>query len=70
MADDKNQRDFRDRGRTATKENYELSFLEKKMGVSRSQIERAIRVVGNDRQKVEKYLRNNKNNMDRRDPIL
>jgi hypothetical protein len=70
MADNKNQRDARDRSRVAGNESYELSFLEEKMGVSREQVQRAIQAVGNDRRKVEEYLRTSNGSTDRRDPIL
>jgi hypothetical protein len=57
MADNKDLRDQRDRNRVAGDESYELAYLEEKMGVSRQQVKAAIKAVGNDRQKVEEYLR-------------
>lgn len=40
----------------AKKGQDELTFLEKKYGVPRSTIEAAVKVVGRDPEKVEKYL--------------
>lgn len=56
MADDKTSRDLRDRSRVAGDENYELSYLEEKLGVTREQVKEAIERVGNDRQKLEEFL--------------
>jgi hypothetical protein len=57
MSDDKNKTDGRDRSRVAGDESYELSYLEEKLGVSREQVKAAIAAVGNDRTKVEEYLK-------------
>lgn len=57
MSDDKNKQDGRDRNKVAGNEDYELSYLEEKLGVSREQVKAAIAAVGNDREKVEQYLR-------------
>lgn len=57
MSDDKNKQDGRDRSRVAGDESYELSYLEEKLGVSREEVRAAIKAVGNDREKVEAYLR-------------
>jgi hypothetical protein len=57
MPDNKDSRDQRDRNRVAGDENYELSYLQEKLGVSREQIRSAIEAVGNNREKVEEYLR-------------
>jgi hypothetical protein len=56
MSDDKNKTDGRDRSRVAGEENYELAYLEEKLGVSREKVREAIAAVGNDREKVEAYL--------------
>lgn len=58
MSDNKNSRDNRDRNRVAGNEDYELSYIQEKLGVSRQQVLDAIKAVGNDRQKIEDYLRN------------
>jgi len=57
MADDKSKKDARDRNYVAAGEPYELAYLEEKMGVSREQVMEAIKAVGNDRGKVEAYLK-------------
>jgi hypothetical protein len=56
--DNKNKVDGRDRGKVAGGEPYELAYLEKKLGVSRSQVENAIKAVGNSREAIEAYLKN------------
>ncbi len=60
MSDNKNNRDGRDRSRVAGKEDYELSYLEEKFGVSREKVKEAIKAVGNNRKDVEAYLHKNK----------
>lgn len=62
MADDKNKTDGRDRERVAGNQDYEVSFLSEKLGVSVEAVRRAIRAVGNDRAKVEEYLSTNDKN--------
>ncbi|MFC7524225.1 DUF3606 domain-containing protein [Parapedobacter sp. GCM10030251] len=62
MADDKNKKDGRDRERVAGNQDYEVSFLSEKLGVSAETVRRAIRAVGNDRTKVEEYLSTNDKN--------
>ena len=59
MADNKNLRDGRDRSRVAGNEAYELQHIAEKMGVSQEAVRKAIEKVGNDRQKLEEYLRGN-----------
>ena len=60
MPDDKNKRDSRDRNRVSGSEDYELSCLEEKLGVSREQVLEAIASIGNNREKVEAYLSSKK----------
>ena len=60
MSDDKNKQDGRDRSRVSGIDDYELNYLEEKLGVSREQVLAAIASVGNDRKKVEDYLSSNK----------
>lgn len=57
MADDKSKKDFRDRNKIATDEPYELDYVAKEHGVSRQDVLDAIKVVGNDRARVEAYLK-------------
>lgn len=61
MPDDKNQRGQRDRDRIDPNEPYELRHVEQKLGVSREQVLQAIAEVGDNREKVEEYLRNKPN---------
>lgn len=56
MADDKTKRDGRDSSKVSSSEDYELSYLEEKLGVTRQQVKDAIKQVGNSREKVEAYL--------------
>ena len=58
MPDNTDLRGQQDRERINTSENYELRYMEEKLGVSREQLLQAIHEVGNSREKVEEYLRN------------
>jgi len=60
MADDKNLRDQRDRNRIAGNEDYEIDYMVEKTGASREEVKQAIKAVGNDRQKIEEYLKKGK----------
>lgn len=60
MADDKNLKDGRDRDRVSGSEEYELQYLAEKLNVSTEEIKKAIEKVGNNRDKVEEFLRGNK----------
>ena len=60
MADDKNLRSGRDRSRVAGNEEYEVQHIAEKLGVSTEEIRRAIEQVGNNREKIEEYLKNRK----------
>ena len=57
MADDKNQRDGRDRSKVSGEEQYEVQHLAEKLGVSAEQVRNAIQKVGSSREKIEEYLR-------------
>lgn len=57
MPDNKNLRGKQDRQRVAANEDYELDYLRKKFGVTTTKVLEAIHAVGNDRHKVEEYLR-------------
>jgi len=61
MADDKNLRGSGDRSRVSGSEEYELQYLAQKLNVSTEEIRKAIEQVGNSREKIEKYLRENRN---------
>lgn len=61
MSDDKNLRDGRDRSRVSGSEDYELQHLAEKLNVSTDEIRNAIEKVGNSREKIEEYLKRNKN---------
>ncbi len=58
MPDNKNIRDQKDRNKVAGDEQWEISYLMEKTGVSREAVEKAIEAVGNNREKVEDYLKN------------
>ena len=57
MADDKNMRGQQDRNRVAGNEDYELNYLAQKLNASKEEVKAAIAAVGNDRDKVEQYLK-------------
>jgi NACalpha-BTF3-like transcription factor len=57
MSDDKNKRDARDRNQVAGDEDFELDYMVEKLNVTREQVREAIREVGNNRDKVEAYLK-------------
>ncbi|MGG7664107.1 DUF3606 domain-containing protein [Dyadobacter sp. BHUBP1] len=57
MADDKLKKDFRDRNKIAADEDYELDYVANEHGVSRQDVLGAIKAVGNDRSKVQLYLK-------------
>ncbi len=60
MTDNKNQKDVRDRNQVAGGESYEVDYIAKELGVSRQEVEAAIEKVGNSREEITKYLKNNK----------
>jgi len=57
MPDDKKIRDQNDRSKVAGDEQWEISYMIEKTGASREEIEKAIAAVGNNRDKVEDYLK-------------
>jgi hypothetical protein len=61
MADDKNLRGGQDRSRVAGNEEYELRHIAQKLGVSTEEVQRAIEQVGNNREKIEEFLRSKGN---------
>ena len=60
MADDKNKQDGTDRSRVSASDEHELRYVAEKLGVSVERVREAIERVGNDRDKVEEFLRGNK----------
>jgi hypothetical protein len=62
MADDKNLQDGRDRSRVSGSEDYELQHIAEKLNVSTEEVRKAIQQVGNNREKVEEFLRGNRGN--------
>lgn len=57
MADDKSKRDYRDRTRINTSEEYEMSYWKKALRVSGQQLAGAVRAVGPSVKKVKEYLK-------------
>ena len=57
MADDKNLRDGRDRSRVSGSEEYELKYLAEKLNISIEEVRKAVEKVGNNREKIEEYLK-------------
>lgn len=57
MADDKTNRGPQDRSRINLSEDYEVRYWTDKLGVSKSQLEEAVREVGPSASAVEAALR-------------
>jgi hypothetical protein len=57
MADNKTKTDNRDRSKVAGDEKYEIDYLVEQLNVPRKQVLAAIQEVGNDRKKIEAYLK-------------
>lgn len=58
MADDKTMRGPQDAARIALGEDYEVRYWTEKFGVSREQLEDAVKSVGNSADAVERHLSN------------
>ena len=58
MSNNKEIRGEEDRTRVAGVEKWEIEHLVNQTGASQKEIAEAIKVVGNDMDKVEEYLRN------------
>jgi hypothetical protein len=56
MPDNLQQRGGRDRQRIDVNEDYELRDWSKKFGVSKEKLKEAVQAVGNESDKVERYL--------------
>lgn len=61
MPDNKDIRGGRDRQKINPGEPYEVRYAAEQLGVSQEEILQAINEVGNDRQKIEEYLRSKPN---------
>lgn len=57
MADDKTNRGPQDRSRINLQEDYEVRYWTDKLGISKSQLEEAVREVGSSAKAVEEELR-------------
>ena len=57
MADDKTNRGPQDRSRINLHEDYEVRYWTDKLGISKSQLEEAVRRVGSSAKAVEEELR-------------
>ncbi|MGE6695192.1 DUF3606 domain-containing protein [Sphingobium limneticum] len=57
MADDKTLRSPQDSSRIALGEDYEVEYWTKKFGVTRDELEKAVKAVGNGAEAVEEYLK-------------
>jgi hypothetical protein len=55
--DSKNQTGRRDRDRVAGKQEYEVRYTAKKLGVTEDKVRQAIQKVGNKREDVEAHLK-------------
>jgi len=60
MPDDKTKIGGRDRKEIDNDEDYEIRYMKEKTGAFREEILQAIKKVGNDRAKVEEYLKANR----------
>jgi hypothetical protein len=57
MPDNLNSTGGRDRKRVAGQQDWEINYMKEKFKVTSHQVEEAVQQVGNDRMKVEEYLR-------------
>jgi hypothetical protein len=57
MPDNKSKRSGQDRNRVSTGQTWEMSYMKEKFNVSSQQVAGAVRAVGNNRKKVEEYLK-------------
>jgi len=56
MSDNKNQRGRQDRDRIALSEDYEVRHWTKELGVSREELEEAVKSVGNSAERVRQHF--------------
>ena len=57
MSDNLNSKGGRDRQRIAGKQDWEVNYMKEKFKVTKQEVENAVKAVGNDRKKVEEYLK-------------
>lgn len=57
MAKSKARNISQDRKRVAGGQSYEVAYMKEKYGITHQQLSGAIRAVGNDRKKIEQYLK-------------
>lgn len=60
MSQSKTRNVGQDRKRVAGGQYHEVAYMKEKLGISSQQLSGAIRAVGNDRKKVEEYLKQRK----------
>jgi pyrroloquinoline quinone (PQQ) biosynthesis protein C len=65
MSDDKNNRGSQDRNRISLTEDYEVRHWTEALGVSREELEEAVKSVGNSAQKVREHFSNRKGSSDK-----
>lgn len=58
MTDDKSKTDNRDRAKVAGGEDYEVSYLMEKAGITREQADGLIKRYGNNRETLMKHAKN------------
>ncbi len=56
MSDDLSKRGASDRSRISLNEEHEVSYWTKELGVSREQLEEAVKSVGNNADRVREHL--------------
>ena len=56
MADDPNKQGQPDRSRISLEQRHEVDYWTKRFGVSREQLEQAVRAVGNSVDAVQRHL--------------
>jgi Protein of unknown function (DUF3606) len=60
MSDNKNKRGSQDRNRISLEEEYEVRHWTESLGVSRQELEEAVKSVGNSAEKVREHFKNRK----------
>ncbi len=60
MPQSKKRNVSQDRKRVAGGQYHEVAYMKEKHGISSQQLSGAIRAVGNDRKKIEEYLKQSK----------
>ena len=60
MSDNKNKRGSQDRNRISLSEEYEVRYWTEQLGVSRKELEEAVKSVGNSAEKVRGHFSSRK----------